>query len=454
MAIKDKAALQAEKDSLLASAQPGGIAAADHRTVEENVIDSNLNLAQTVLQTVDGPVDFNGIVNMFGNGGVVPIKVAADIPTPAGIPTFLEGTTYQIQEAIPDWPILGVFVEDRAACVDLNMLNNTLTMAGTGAMFHGSGDVLLDGLVLDCPDGKYYDFDDPVGGTKVCIIKNNQNKTCAKIGTFDNHAITVIDFFKVDDATQGLTFTGANKIVHSVSRAAITTTEGAGFAAIDQTNMVTRFLEYDLHVLSGPAGSVAYSGLANSGNMQAGSVGNVLGNEIFGGMTTLSGLDDNDDGYKFLSTSGVKDSTVFGSGYITTEAATDILDGADTPIAGTYTQSASAVQADIDVAGVITTSNRIPTRMMAISIMVIDKTGGGTDSYIFRIEKDAGGLGSWVGLPESIIGKTFQGAGTQTVALKAPTESVSSDKFRIVVRGSGTTEDIIAKSNLFTIEKL
>lgn len=390
----------------------------------------------------------------FNDNGVVPIYTSSDIPTPGGIPTFLSGTTYQIQEAISDWPTQGVVMEDRSACVDLNMLNNTLTMAGTGTMFHGSGDVYLYGLVLDCPDGQYYDFEDPVGGQKVAIILQNQNKTCAKIGTFDNHAITVLDFFKVDDADQGLTFSGVNKFVHSISRTAISTTVGAGFIAVDQTSMVTSFLEYDLHTILGPAGSVAYSGLPNSGNMAAGSVGTIAGNNIVGGMTTLSGLDEKDVGYKYTNTSQVNDSTVLGAGYITTEETTTILDGTDVIIEGVYTQSTSSVQADIDAAGVITARNLISSRVMVVSIIVIDHVGGGTDSYIFRIQKDAGGLGTWVDIPEAVIPKTFQGAETNTIVLKGPTEAVDGDEFRVVVRGVGTTDSLIAKYNLFTIEKI
>lgn len=387
--------------------------------------------------------------------GVVPIYSSADIPTPGGIPTFLSGTTYQIQEAIPDWPTQGVVMEDRSACVDLNLLNNKLTMAGTGTMFHGSGSASLFGLVLDAPDGgQLYDFDDPVGGEKSIFIESNQNLSCGKIGTFNDHAVTVLDLFRVQDCTQGLTFTGTNKLVHSVSRAAITTAVGAGFVAIDQTNMVTAFLEYDLHLLSGPAGSVAYGGLANSGNMQAGNVGSVLENKILGGMTTLQGLSDDDEGYRYVSTSQVKDSTILGSGYITAETATTISDGTDEIIAGTYTQSEQATQAAIDATGVITTSNRIPSRAIISAIMVTDKPAGGVDNYIFRIQRDAGGLGSWVDIPETIIPKAFQGAETSTVALKGPTVAEADDDFRIVVRGNGTTNPITVKSNIFTIEKI
>lgn len=453
MAIKDKATLQAEKDSLLASSKPGGITAANHRAVETDIIDSSLNLAETALQTVTGPVNFEGFVNLFGNDGVVKIYNASQLPRPLGIPTLLAGKTYQQQESIPDWPPEGVVMEDRSAFVDLNMVNNTITMAGTGDMFHGSGDVLLDGLVLDCPDGQFYNFDDPVGGEKLVIIKNNQNKSCAKVGTLNDHAITVVDFFKVDDADQGFTFSGANKVVHSVSRTAIRTTVGAGFKAIDQTTMVTAFLDYDSHNLFGPAGSVAYSGLANSGNMQAGSVGNVADNTISGGMSTLSGLDENDLGYNYKSTSQVKDSTILGAGYITTEASTTVADGTDDIIAGTYTQSLSATQATIDAAGVITASNIIPSRVMAIAILEVDHPGGGVKSYSFRLQRDAGGVGSWVDIPESVIPKSFQGAETQSITLKGPSESLAGDKFRVVVRGVGTTDSITAKANIFTIEK-
>lgn len=387
-------------------------------------------------------------------GGIIPIYSAANIPTPGGIPTLLAGKAYQIQEAM-QWPAGGVVFEDRAALIDLNILNNTLTMSGTGTMMHGVGSAFLYGLVLDAPDGgQLYDFDDPVGGEKSIIIESNQNLTCGKVGTFNDHAVTVLDLFRVQDCDEGLTFTGANKFVHSISRAAITTTVGAGFVAVDQTDMKTVFLEYDLHVMSGPAGSVAYSGLPNSGNIQPGNVANVIGNDIIGGMTTLQGLDDDDVGYRFVGTSQVKDSTLFGSGYITTSATTVILSGVEVVLAGTYTQSGVATQADIDAAGTIKAKNIVPTRAVATAIAVIDHVGGGADSYLFEIQKNEGGLGAWVGIPESSIQKTFQGAETNTIVITGPTECVAGDEFRIVVTGILTGDDIVADNCSFTLQKI
>ena len=454
MAIKDKSTLQNEKDIALASGQAGGITAAQHRGVDQDQIDSAANLAEASLQEFAGPINFNARVNLFGNGGVVPIYSSADIPTPGGVPTFLTGVTYEIQNPIPDWPSQGVLMEDFSCCFDKNMIGNTITMSGTGTMFYGTGSVYLRGLALDCPDGQFYDFVSSVDGEGIAIIEKNQNLTCAKVGNFGNHAITVMDFCKVDDAAQGLTFSGVNKQVHSVSRVAIFTTEGAGFVAIDQGSMVTAFLEYDLLTMAGGPGSVAFKGLPNSGNVGPSSVATFTGNNVLGAMTTLDGISEDDVGYSFKSVSGVKDSSVIGGGFITITQTTAITDGVDTLIAGIYSQYSEATQTDLSASGIITTLNRIPARSVISAVMEIDKLGSGTDTIGFKIQKDAGTTGTWVDIEGAGTEKVFQGAVTQTVSLRSIVEASANDSFRIVAYGVGTNDDIIANSSAFNLLKI
>lgn len=390
-------------------------------------------------------------------GGVAPnkevvINSAGDIPIVGSVPTFLADTTYIIGNAISDWPTQGVECQDTVAVFDPNMLGNKLTMSGTGTMLYGSGNVYLRGLTLDCPNGQFYDFNDPVGGVKLAILERNQNISCAKIGVFDNHFVTAIDFFKVDAAAQGLELKGVNKSVQSISRAAFVGTT-ATFVGIDQTTMVTGFLDYSRLTFVGTTpGSVAISGLPNSGNMAPGTVGSIIDFTVLGAITTLSGLSEDDTGYKFNNIPQVKDSTILGEGYITTSAATTVLNGTAVQVAGTFTDSSNSAQVNVATDGALTMLNRIPARVDVGALLEIDKPGGGTDTYEFKLQTDVGA--GWVDLPESVVTKTFQGASTQTVVLGGVSIGVDTDMFRVVVIGVGTTSPITAVTGRVRVAKL
>jgi len=383
---------------------------------------------------------------------VVEINSEGDFPAPSGGVITLEAKTYNIGDSIT--------TSNRFVMVDGTVItgNNPFafpfTYTGTGTMFTGvNSSSGFDFILLNAPSGQLFDFSSTLGNGSTFGLNVVTVASCAKFGTFENLRsvnITNVNSFNVE---QGITLSGTGNWERvAISRFGATTNK-PDFIALDLSNSVLLSAEVDNLNVIGVPGAVGVSGLANSANITSGSVFSISSSEFLGGMTTLGGsLNANDTGFSYDVVSGVIASKVIGHCYIATSQSTDISSGVEVPVAGVFTQGAESSQSTTSSTGVIKTLNRIEKRGTVSTSIDIDKIGGGTDDYLFRIKKDVGGLGTTI---ENVDGAftsiALSGGGSDSIYIFAPTRFADGDEFYITVEGIGTNDDIVAVTQGFEV---
>lgn len=383
---------------------------------------------------------------------VVEINSESDFPNPSGGIITLEGKTYNIGDAITT---ANRFI---AVAGTVIMGNNPFafpfTYTGTGTMFTGvDANFAADFVLLNAPNGKLFDFSSTAGNGSTFGLNIVTIASCAEFGSFDNlRSINInnVNSFSVD---QGITVSGSGNWERLAISRFGATTDKSDFIALNLSDAVLLSAEVDNLNVIGVSGALGFSGLANSANITAGSVFSIASSEFLGGMTTLGGsLTADDTGFSYDVVSGVIASKVIGHCYIATSQATNISSGVEVPVAGIFTQGAESSQSTASASGVITLLNRIEKRGTVSTSIDIDKIGGGTDDYIFRIKKDVGGLGTTI---ENVDGAfttiALSGGGSDSIHIFGPTRFVDGDEYFITVEGVGTNDDIIAVTQGFEV---
>lgn len=383
---------------------------------------------------------------------VVEVNSESDFPAAAGGVITLAAKTYNIGDTITT--ANRFIVSDGTVIMGNSPFLSPLTYTGTGVMFTGSNaNFAADFVLLSAPTGTLFDFTSTLGNGSTFGLNIVTVGACAKFGTFDNLRsinITNVNSFAVDD---GITVSGSGNWERlAISRFGATTTKN-DFIALDLSDSVLLSAEVDNLNVIGVPGAIGFSGLANSANITVGSVFSIASSEFLGGMTTLGGaLTDNDTGFSYSVVSGVIASKALGHCYIITSQTTNITSGVEVGVAGIYTQGAESSQSTSSTTGVITLLNRIQKRGTVSTSIDIDKVGGGTDDYIFRIKKDVGGLGTTI---ENVDGAfttiSLSGGGSDSIYIFGPTRFVDGDEYFITVEGVGTNDDIVAVTQGFEV---
>lgn len=383
---------------------------------------------------------------------VVEINSEGDFPTAVAGVITLESKTYNIGDAITT--ANRFVVAPGTVIMGNNPFAFPFTYTGSDTMFTGvNANFAADFVLLSAPNGKLFDFSCTPGNGSTFGLNIVTVASCAEFGSFDNLRSINITNVNSFSTGQGITVSGSGNWERlAISRFGATTSQAA-FIAIDLSDSLLLSAEIDNLNVIGVPGAVGLAGLPNSGNVTSGSVFSISSSEFLGGMTTLGGsLTANDTGFSYDVVSDVISSKVIGHCYITTPQTTNISNGVEVPVAGIFTQGSESSQSTSSAAGVITLLNRIEKRGTVSTSIDIDKIGGGTDDYIFKIKKDVGGAGTTI---EDVDGAfttiALSGGGSDSIYIFGPTRFVDGDEYFVTVEGIGTGDDIVAVTQGFEV---
>ncbi len=207
-----------------------------------------------------------------------------------------------------------------------------LTYTGTGNMFEGDGVGLLTikNLALNAPTGKIFGITDTIQGTVINLL-NYRIISCAGLGTVAGVLAFVMEFGTIVDMDQGVVLSGSISVISITKLFGFSTK--ATFKAIDLGSSVATTLEFTNMALSAPAGALGISGIASSGNVTTGNIGNVNNCEFGGGMTPLQNITTDDIRWNFKDNSAnLKDTFQDALLSFRTNAAETVISAANTPV--------------------------------------------------------------------------------------------------------------------------
>ena len=177
-----------------------------------------------------------------------------------------------------------------------NLGSYTLSYTGAGAMFKGTDvDFYINNVSIDPGIGNIaFEFDDTVGGTRRFIAETVQVTSCAVWAKFTDMLLAQVTNCNGQNADQGIQFFGTSGVIWSLSQLALISTN-TSFKGLDFGTATAAIPEIRDMFMQAPAGAFGISGLANSGNIPVGRLGEISGCEFLGGMTDLENLNPDDD---------------------------------------------------------------------------------------------------------------------------------------------------------------
>ena len=332
-----------------------------------------------------------------------------------------------------------------------------VTYNGTGNMFFGSGkNVSFDMFSPQALTGTVFNFSD-AGSTKVFFAQSMQDINCDTLAVLGNFDVILLDLIRVISSNQGLTFSGAGGLVKSLTRVAFITTS-ATYVAIDLGSSVTQLVDIDRPTIAGPPGSVGLKGLASSGNIASGGVGRFQVATLAGGAVALNTIDVQDIRWNFQENPGLERSRndcdlYFPSGTtdtITVAGVGDWLEvGAPSGGGGAWVSDISN-RFTVDTAtGVMTYIGEADIDVNISSIVVLSKSGGGSNTLECRIAKN------WTGATtDGGIEKTRDQTENTTAASIHPgglISLVTNDNLRLIFSNQSGTSNIVVDVSQFRV---
>lgn len=339
--------------------------------------------------------------------------------------------------------------EDGAVLEGASNLINTYEYTGTGTAFNSNnarwimrnfGFSVPNGTAFNCSNGTPM----ALNFVRIFEVKN--------VGAINGGALSLFDFVILDVKTQGLVLTG-NFLIFAI-RENFHATTSTGVNLMDWYDATFDNMEIANYEAIAPSGSFVIRANANSVNINSGVIASIrdsnlstlaLGNSLTGGITP------DDDGYNFKN-STVIDSKVIGHCYVTTPLTTTIIQDTEVPINGVFTQGDQTSQAESTAAGVVTTRNRIEKRGNAVVDLDVDKIGGGTVNYIFRIKKIPISTGIVEDIDGGAMSIALQGGGSANLSISAPTRFIDGDQFQITVEGDNAQDIDLSTQGFYVTE--
>lgn len=341
------------------------------------------------------------------------------------------------------------------AITSVSPYTKSLTYLGTEAMFSGgTGFLFLFNLGYDCPNGTAFDL----VLTGAFLHQNSLLFSCVNLGTISGVSSPSSVIIKNSGVFAisgiGLILDG-DFVILSIAEYFTVTTNSSGFI-IDWTTATFNNMEITNLEASGPLGSFALVGGSGAVNINAGRVATIRDSTLgsSGAMQALGGgLSENDAAYEFSSTFGVKDSKVVGFIYVTVSAETNVQDGVDVPVAGTFANGSESSQTSSTSGGVITVLNRIQKRGTVSADIDITKSTGSSQSYLIKIRKNPLGLGPTEDVEGVSATTILSGGGSSQISILGPVSFSEGDEFFVTIRGIGTTENITAITTAFNVSE-
>lgn len=370
-----------------------------------------------------------------------------DFPRPVGdVITLESGTIYQIGNTIAT---SNRFVAENGVVLTTNNpLATALVYTGTGTMFTTvDANFAIDFATVSCPSGQLFDCSSTTPNQFTTGLNIVTVVQCNSIGTFDGLSSINITNTRIT-TNQGLTLLGSEPMdTITFSRFRIVTTNPA-LIGINLGNVVIQSLDLLAYILDGVTGSVGISGLANSGNIQAGSLGDITQSEFLGGSTALVGITSSDIRYSFFGNAGIKDSIVAANPYLTAQTNVTVT------TSGTYYKVNnnnwnSTVEERVAVSddGDVTNALESPVTVQISGFVTVEKQGGGADAIAARIVLNDNPLL----VESSITTNSTENSQPTSIPLTGIFELQSGDSLSLYVANEDGTSNIIVYNSKFTM---
>lgn len=328
--------------------------------------------------------------------------------------------------------------------------NTKITYTGSGYAVratNGAASIRLRYLQIISSTGDGFEFVGSGNGSGTNVSLDRAYFICSsgKIGTVQS-----VDIFFADASvllgSSGVTFSGSdNGLFYSgTSRYQ----SSAATTLIDFNSCVFQVISAVVLDFRGVAGTFAIGGDGEA-NIATGGSGQFNSCTLEGNVQSFSGtLDSTSLKWAFTGNTGIPDSNSVAFAYIDVPATTNIVDGGDVPIAGTWAQHPNTERATVDATGEITFLNTEEVKGQALITLSANKLGGTIQNYDFKLQKDSGSGYSDVLAANKIAAVD---SGGRSITLFGLVQYVDGDSFRLVVEGVGTSDDIDVTVTQFII---
>lgn len=216
---------------------------------------------------------------------------------------------------------------------------SSITSATTGALFTGDnvGFSSLQALTLSVPNGDIFDINDSTQGTSVIALIDTVITACDTLGAIGNVFSINFSNSAVLSMNDGLDVSAGQSNVISLRQVSFTTTN-ASCKFIDLGTSTSPTIEFRDLVFNGASGTIGISGVANNGNIVAGSIALVESCEFLGAITALENITVDDFRWQFVGNSGVSDTFPDALLFMTNNATATVISAVNTPtlVLGTW----------------------------------------------------------------------------------------------------------------------
>lgn len=328
--------------------------------------------------------------------------------------------------------------------------NTKITYTGAGHSVratNGAASIRLRALqiISSTGDGIQFVGGGSGSGTNVSLDRAYIIAALGEIGTVQN-----VDIYFADAAVlvgaAGLTLSGANNglFYSGTSRYQSTATT----TLIDFDAAVFEVITAVVIDFRGVAGSSAIGG-QGAANLTATGSGQFNDCTVESGLSPFSGtIDSTSLKWSFTGNTRIPSSNTTAFAYIQTPATTNVVSGVDVQIAGTWAQHPNTERATVNATGEITFLNSEEIKGQALITLSANKLGGTVQSYNFKLQKDEGS--GYVDVLAASKVATVDTSG-RSITLFGLVQYSDGDKFRLVVNGVGTSDDIDVTVTQFII---
>lgn len=298
---------------------------------EKDVVFASLSTGDYIL-VIDSDTStalFGG--SLFEAKNVRIVNKPEDFPDPvAGVCTLEDNITYELGDNIEVDFVFTLGANNTIESAGGFDSSSLVTTASGAAMFAGVDvNFTAQNVRLGAANTtEVFNISATIANTYSFVCRDSTFLTSNKFGTFSDlltETISVVNAIALND---GVTVTGTGTVL-SIERLAISV--GATGIGVDLDDSVNPTVELRDLVFIGTSGSIGVSGLANSGNIPTGSIGQIASCDFLGTITPLQNITTKDIRWSVSDSPPLRDSTVKGILYFENSALVTTISVADTP---------------------------------------------------------------------------------------------------------------------------
>lgn len=386
------------------------------------------------------------------SNNIVVVNTEADFPVQdASTITLESGNRYYFGAAITTSK--SFICENGSAVEGASQLINALIYTGTGITFTCQGGFNIFNFMFSATNGTVFSSTAP----DFVIMRNSTCTSCTNVGTFNTAGVFFDSASFTSVSGLGLVIAGASSGVLFTTGAIFGTS--ASFIGIDLGSSTLSLFRLIDSTLSGPASSIGLKGLANSGNINAGTRALVdTTNLAAGAITSISGIDEQDVRWFFSDVTGTENSRnaadVFlngGAETITVALAGEWYEIGVPSGGGVTWMSDISDRFTVGTDGVITYIGEVDINIGITGRSTVEKVGGGANVLEVRLAKNWTGLVTDGGLAKSRA--QTQSTDPTTVPIGALVAMTTGDNIRAIFSNQSGSSNILAEVSAIEIRE-